>query len=63
VTYSEAPRMEVNEMLLDLVVAYVTDQDDPSFKDKLCAPQQAEGTKTGLCIRTHLQIPVRMLRG
>lgn len=63
VTYSEAPRMNVDAMLLDLVMAYFTDMNDPSIKDKLCALQQALGTETGLCMRTHLQIPVRMLRG
>ncbi|XP_028638828.1 cytosolic phospholipase A2 gamma [Grammomys surdaster] len=46
VTYSEAPRMEVDEMLLDLMMACVTDQNDTSIKDKLCALQQALGTET-----------------
>ncbi|XP_076783094.1 cytosolic phospholipase A2 gamma isoform X2 [Arvicanthis niloticus] len=45
VTYSEAPRMEVDEMLLDLMMACVMDQNDPSIKDKLCALQQALGTE------------------
>lgn len=46
VTYSEAPRMNVDAMLLDLVMAYFTDMNDPSIKDKLCALQQALGTET-----------------
>ncbi|XP_021075341.1 cytosolic phospholipase A2 gamma [Mus pahari] len=45
VTYSEAPKMEVDKMLLDLVMTYFTDKDDPSIKDKLCALQQALGTE------------------
>lgn len=41
VTYMEAPGMKVDEELLDLVIAYVKDPDDPSIKDKLWTLQQA----------------------
>ncbi|XP_021079092.2 cytosolic phospholipase A2 gamma isoform X1 [Mesocricetus auratus] len=38
--HMEAPEMPVTEALLDLMMAYVTDQNDPSIKDKLQALQQ-----------------------
>lgn len=47
VTYSNAAQMEVDEMFLDLLMAYAIDQDDPSIKDKLCVMQQALGPETG----------------
>ncbi|NP_001380619.1 cytosolic phospholipase A2 gamma [Rattus norvegicus] len=47
VTYSNAEQMDVDEMFLDLLMAYAIDQDDPSIKDKLCVMQQALGPETG----------------
>ncbi|XP_028740750.1 cytosolic phospholipase A2 gamma isoform X3 [Peromyscus leucopus] len=39
-TCMESPEVQVDEALLDLMMAYVKDQNDPSIKDKLRALQQ-----------------------
>ncbi|XP_052570342.1 cytosolic phospholipase A2 gamma isoform X3 [Peromyscus californicus insignis] len=39
-TYMDPPEVQVDEALLDLMMAYVKDQNDPSIKDKLRALQQ-----------------------
>ncbi|XP_059111169.1 LOW QUALITY PROTEIN: cytosolic phospholipase A2 gamma, partial [Peromyscus eremicus] len=39
-TYMEPPEVQVDEALLDLMMAYVKDQNDPSIKDKLRDLQQ-----------------------
>ncbi|KAL1765376.1 cytosolic phospholipase A2 gamma isoform X2 [Sigmodon hispidus] len=43
--YMESPEMQVDEVLLDLMMAYVKDQNDPSIRDKLQALQQALSAK------------------
>ncbi|OBS75750.1 hypothetical protein A6R68_17797, partial [Neotoma lepida] len=46
-TYMESPDMQVEEVLLDLMMAYVKDQNDPSIKDKLRALQQVLSSERG----------------
>lgn len=58
----ESPEVQVDEALLDLMMAYVKDQNDPSIKDKLRALQQVLSADRGLCMRTHLQTTVWLLR-
>ena len=57
-----APESQVDEVLLDLMMAFLNDQNDPSIKDKLQALQQVLGAKRGLCMCSHLQTTVWMLR-
>lgn len=58
----ESPEVQVDEALLDLMMAYVKDQNDPSIKDKLRALQQVLSAERGLYMRTHLQTTVWLLR-
>ncbi|CAO2626966.1 Cytosolic phospholipase A2 gamma [Lemmus lemmus] len=45
VAYTEAPETQVEEVLLDLMMAFLKDQNDPSIKDKLQALQQVLSAK------------------
>lgn len=60
--YMGAPETQVDEVLLDLMMAFLKDQNDPSIKDKLQALQQVLGAKRGLCMSSYLQTTVWMLR-
>jgi hypothetical protein len=46
----------VDEALLELMVAYIKDEKDPSIQEKLQALQQALGARRGLYTRTCLEI-------
>lgn len=56
------PETQVDEVLLDLMMAFLKDQNDPSIKDKLQALQQVLGAERGLYMSSHLQTTVWMLR-
>ncbi|XP_028740749.1 cytosolic phospholipase A2 gamma isoform X2 [Peromyscus leucopus] len=58
-TCMESPEVQVDEALLDLMMAYVKDQNDPSIKDKLRALQQvlsAEREETIALQHSHCQV-------
>jgi hypothetical protein len=46
----------VDEALLELMVAYIKDEKDPSIQEKLQALQQILDARRGLYTRTSLQI-------